>query len=162
MIIYHGSNVIVEKPRILKSDRKLDFGEGFYATFNREQAVRWSERVAEREKTTVRIITEYEFDIELAEKETQIIRFEKPDVAWLDFVCANRLGRESLTPYDIAIGPVANDSVYQTILFYEQNVYDIDEAIKRLKVQELYNQILFHTENSLRFCQYIRCEKIEV
>lgn len=160
MVIYHGSNVPVENPKILQSERKLDFGEGFYTTFNREQAARWSERVAAREKATVRIITEYEFDIAAAEEEMNIIRFDVPDHTWLDFVCANRLGHELLEPYDIAIGPVANDSVYTTILFYEQNVYDKDEAIKRLKVQELYNQVLFHTESSLRFCRYVRHEEI--
>ena len=162
VVVYHGSSVLVIDPIILKSDRKLDFGEGFYTTFNKEQAVRWSERVADRDKTKTRIITEYNFDMTAAEKEISIIKFENPDVVWLDFVCANRLGRESAKNYDIAIGPVANDSVYQTILFYEQNVYDKDEAIKRLKIQELYNQVLFHTEKSLCYCQYIRHEIIEV
>jgi len=147
---------------ILSSERKLDFGEGFYATFNREQAVRWSERVAIREKTDTRIITEYDFDIAAAEREVQVIRFDTPDTVWLDFVCANRLGKESPKPYDIAIGPVANDAVYTTILMYEQKIYDTDEALKRLKVQELYNQVLFHTETSLRFCKYVSHDKIGV
>jgi len=30
MIVYHGSDVTVEKPRLIKSTRKLDFGAGFY------------------------------------------------------------------------------------------------------------------------------------
>jgi hypothetical protein len=160
MVVYHGSNVAVKTPKIFQSERKLDFGGGFYTTFNREQAVRWSARVAEREKSAIRAITEYEFDIIAADKEARILRFEKPDDVWLDFVCANRLGRKLPEPYDIAIGPVANDAVYTTILLYEQNIYDKDEAIKRLKVQELYNQVLFHTENSLRFCRYVRHETI--
>ena len=29
MILYHGSNMSVEYPKILSSDRKLDFGSGF-------------------------------------------------------------------------------------------------------------------------------------
>jgi len=159
MIVYHGSTVPVENPKIIQSGRKLDFGEGFYTTYNREQAVRWSERVAARRKTDIRIITEYEFDSETAEKELHIIRFEKPDEVWLDFVSANRSGN-ILPPYDIVIGPVANDVVYSTILLYEQGVLDKDDAIKRLKVQELFNQILFHTEKSLRLCTYIRHETI--
>ena len=32
MILYHGSNIAVEKPKILQSDRRLDFGTGFYLT----------------------------------------------------------------------------------------------------------------------------------
>ena len=144
MVVYHGSNIPVTKPKILQSERKLDFGEGFCTTFNREQAVRWSERVAEREKVETRVITEYDFDLTIAEDELQILRFDSPDKEWLDFVCTNRLGKEQLTQYDVVIGPVANDMVYTTVLFYEQKIYDEEEAIKRLKVQELYNQVLFH------------------
>ena len=38
MILYHGSNIAVEKPKILQSDRRLDFGTGFYLTSSYEQA----------------------------------------------------------------------------------------------------------------------------
>lgn len=48
MIIYHGSNVIVEQPKIIKGERMLDFGTGFYTTSNKEQAIRWAQRVSER------------------------------------------------------------------------------------------------------------------
>lgn len=39
MILYHGSNVVVEQPEILKPSHALDFGPGFYTTLNRDQAV---------------------------------------------------------------------------------------------------------------------------
>ncbi|MBC8545194.1 DUF3990 domain-containing protein [Clostridiales bacterium NSJ-32] len=32
MILYHGSNVIVDKPRLIRQNRTLDFGSGFYTT----------------------------------------------------------------------------------------------------------------------------------
>jgi hypothetical protein len=38
LTIYHGSIIPVEIPKILKSERMLDFGDGFYTTSNREQA----------------------------------------------------------------------------------------------------------------------------
>ena len=38
MKLYHGSNIAVSKPEILVSDRKLDFGTGFYLTSSSEQA----------------------------------------------------------------------------------------------------------------------------
>ena len=34
MIVYHGSNVEVREPKILKPNRELDFGNGFYTTTN--------------------------------------------------------------------------------------------------------------------------------
>ena len=39
MILYHGSNVIVDQPKLIRQNRYLDFGFGFYTTTNREQAV---------------------------------------------------------------------------------------------------------------------------
>ena len=30
MTVYHGSNVEVREPKILKPNRELDFGNGFY------------------------------------------------------------------------------------------------------------------------------------
>ena len=43
MILYHGSMVVVDKPRIIaRADgRGSDFGVGFYTTSSYEQAVRW-------------------------------------------------------------------------------------------------------------------------
>lgn len=39
MILYHGSNVVVEQPRLVEQNRFLDFGYGFYTTTNKEQAL---------------------------------------------------------------------------------------------------------------------------
>jgi hypothetical protein len=38
MLVYHGSNVVVEKPRLILPNRALDFGSGFYTTMNLAQA----------------------------------------------------------------------------------------------------------------------------
>ena len=38
MVLYHGSNVEVRDPRLLKTQRDLDFGKGFYTTSDLEQA----------------------------------------------------------------------------------------------------------------------------
>ena len=44
MIMYHASTTIIEKPDVLHSRDKLDFGRGFYLTSIREQAVQYAER----------------------------------------------------------------------------------------------------------------------
>ena len=136
----------------------LDFGEGFYTTSNREQAERWSERVAERRNMNAQIISEYEyeFDFDAAVKDITVISFSKPDESWLDFVCQNRSGKVPSMPYDIAIGPVANDQVYTVVTLFEQGLLQREAAITELKVRKLYNQTLFHTEKSLQYCHYIR------
>ena len=155
MIIYHGSTVVVKQPCILSSYRTLDFGMGFYATSYEAQAIRWATRVAARRENATQIVTEYEYDSEAAEKELKIIKFEEADEEWLDFVCLNRSGDALIQPYDIVCGPVADDDVYGTVLLYEQGFLDKEAAIKRFKVRELYNQILFHTEESLKYLRYV-------
>jgi len=35
LILYHGSNVVVDNPKLLKANRTLDFGNGFYTTTNK-------------------------------------------------------------------------------------------------------------------------------
>jgi hypothetical protein len=156
MIVYHGSTIHVQAPEILEASRMLDFGKGFYTTTNKEQADRWAEIVAEKQKRKSRFITEYKFDFESACNDLTIISFTKPDESWLEFVCANRSGRIVDGTYDIAIGPVADDQVYTVVLLYEQGVLSKEAAIMELKVRELYNQILFHTEKSLDYLRYIR------
>ena len=160
MIIYHGSNIVVEKPEIMQGVRLLDFGAGFYTTTNREQAVRWAERVSARSNTEMQVISKYEFDNISAEKELVVLHFDEPNEEWLDFVCANRLGKQHEKSYDIVFGPVANDTVYSVVQFYETGVYDTAEAIRRLKVEKLYNQILFHTAKALQFCKYMSFETV--
>ena len=133
MILYHGGTIPIDVPRILKSERMLDFGEGFYTTSNEEQAKRWSERVAARRNLNAQVISEYAFDIDAAMKNLTVVTFEKPDGRWLDFVCQNRSGRVPPIPYDIAIGPVANDQVYTIVTLFEQGLLQRKAAITELK-----------------------------
>ena len=162
MIVYHGSTVPVEVPKIMNGGRKLDFGEGFYTTSSKEQAIIWAEIVSVRREMSAKFLSSYYFDCEKAQNELEIIRFLEPDEVWLDFICANRSGRTISKPYDIVIGPVANDKVYRVVQFYENGVYDKDEAIRRLKADKLFDQILFHTEKSLKYCRFAECVDLEV
>ena len=42
MIIYHGSNTIVQEPKIIVNGHYKDFGYGFYCTDIEKQAKRWA------------------------------------------------------------------------------------------------------------------------
>lgn len=161
MKLYHGSDVIVDNPKIFTANRPLDFGGGFYLTTSKEQAQRWAERVALRNHSQIKYVNAYDFDEVKAEKELTVLHFEKPDGEWLDFVCENRTGKCFEKPYDIVIGPVADDKVYNVVVRYENGDLDKDEALKRLKVEKLCDQILFHTEKSLRFLTFDMWEEIQ-
>ena len=159
MICYHGSDTVVDAPKILEAKRPLDFGGGFYVTSNKEQAAAWAKRVAYSNNSKKHYVNVYEFDIEKAEQEVTVIKFEKADENWLDFICANRSGR-SLNSYDIVIGPVADDRVYRVVILFENGDIDKESALRRLKTEVLSDQILFHTEKALSFLEFVKAEVI--
>lgn len=157
MQLYHGSIEIIEKPKILDQQRLLDFGKGFYTTTNKEQAERWA---AIKQKRTSRsakaIITVYELDGNLLNSENLKVKiFTKANEEWLDFVIHNR-NIESDTNNDIVIGPVANDTLYQTLILYEAGILTKKETIARLKVHPLFDQLSFNTQKALEYLKYIR------
>ena len=157
MICYHGSDTIVDLPRVLEAKRALDFGGGFYTTTSEAQAKNWAKKVAYRNNNDHRCVNRYEFDLEKAKSELCVIHFEAADEKWLDFICDNRSGK-SPGEYDIVIGPVADDSVYRVVVSYENGDLDREEALKKLKTESLCDQILFHTERSLAYVKYVDTE----
>ncbi|MGP1348435.1 MAG: DUF3990 domain-containing protein [Stomatobaculum sp.] len=89
MILYHGSNVAVEHPRLIRQNRYLDFGFGFYTT-NRDQAVNFSQKVTDRRKTGAATLNIYSVDEAVAFKEYSLLRFDSPDEAWLAGFCGGQ------------------------------------------------------------------------
>lgn len=148
MKLYHGSNVEVKQPQILESDRKLDFGTGFYVTTSFEQAEKWAELTAKRRNKGKPVITVYEYN-EAKESDLRILRFSSPDSSWLRFVSANRKNEPIANNYDLIIGPVANDKTMPVISLYFTGVYTEEETIKRLLPQKLRDQYVFKTEKAL-------------
>lgn len=159
MICYHGSDVMVDNPKILGSKRPLDFGDGFYTTTSEVQAKNWALKVSYRNNTTHKYINKYEFNLEEAKKHLIVIYFEKADEKWLDFICDNR-NRKDTGNYDIVIGPVADDKVYRVVVEYENGDVDKEVALKKLKTEMLCDQILFHSEESLKYLKFIDVEEI--
>ena len=159
MTLYHGSNIEVAEPKLLRSLRTLDFGSGFYTTMNRAQAVEFAAKVVDRnEGTGVATLNIYDFDEKVAFELFDTIRFDGPNEAWLDFVVDNRRGRYVGPEYAIKVGPVANDNVYRTIQLYMTGVLTRSQAIEAFKVKELFNQVVFSSEPALRLLRFVRSE----
>jgi hypothetical protein len=64
MLVYHGSNIIVEKPNLVLSKKTLDFGAGFYTTTNKEQAISFAQKVMARKKSKSRAVNVYDYNWE--------------------------------------------------------------------------------------------------
>ena len=160
-LVYHGSNMAVEKPDIIVPNRFLDFGMGFYTTVYKKQALDFAQKIVQRRKTGIATINIYEFDEENACDDCSVLRFKQdPDHEWLDFVTANRSGEYTGKQFDIIIGPVANDNVYRTIGLYMANVLTHDQAVDTLKGRELFMQIAFTTKKALSHLLFIGKEEL--
>lgn len=154
MILYHGSNVIVDQPKLIRQNRYLDFGFGFYTTTNREQAVNFAQKVTDRRKMGEATLNIYSVNEAVAFQECKVLQFDSPDEAWLDFVAAKRQGTYQGEKYDLIYGAVANDDVYRTIALYMTGVLDKEQTLSSLKIRKLFNQLVFATEKSLQYLKF--------
>ena len=157
MILYHGSNLIVDKPRILTPNRYLDFGAGFYTTSNFLQAKNFADKVKARKGEGESIVSKYEFD-EDSMKKLNVLAFDSANEAWLDFVSDHRSGVYHGKEYDLICGPVANDDIFRTFLLYSTGVLSKEQTLEALKIKKLYNQYVFANDRALQYLKFIGVE----
>jgi len=158
--VFHGTNVIIEQPKIMNRFKTLDFGEGFYTTENEEQARDFAVKICGRRSPSLYpIVNCYEFIADL--NNFSILKFEAPDEKWLDFVVKCRKGITLNDKYDLIIGPVANDDVFGTIILYESGELDKESTIKKLNIKKLYDQVVFCNEAVLKYLSFIKSYIVE-
>jgi hypothetical protein len=157
MIVYHGSDGIVEKPVLRVPNRTLDFGAGFYTTTNKTQAVSFAAKVMLRNGARTKYVSMYEINVAEMERTLDVLKFDTPNADWLDFVFANRQGIYDGKQYDVVIGAVANDTIYRVFSLFEVGLLTREETLARLKIRQLYNQVTFCTAMALSHLRYIGC-----
>lgn len=140
MKIYHGSTIIIEHPIAAAGREKLDFGRGFYVTDIKSQAELWAERM-QRIKQETGIVNVYEMDIDKVKKVLHYYRFENYDNEWLQFIVANRMGRNIMEQYDVIEGGVANDRVIDTVEAYMANLMPLANALQESSKHRPNNQL---------------------
>lgn len=155
MILYHGSNLTVSEPKLVKQNRYLDFGFGFYTTTNKTQAIGFADKVTKRRKEGSRTVSIYEIDENKAFQECSVLRFDAPNGDWLDYVSENRAGTYSGMNYDFVYGPVADDDVYTTFALYTAGILSREQTIDALKVKKLYNQLVLTSEKALSYLKFV-------
>jgi hypothetical protein len=160
MLLYHGSNVIVDKPKLIQQTRGLDFGQGFYLTSRKEQAERFSEIVVNRRKNGLATVSVYEFNLQAAEESLNIKKFGQADGKWLQFVVENRLNKYTGNKYDIVIGAVANDTVMPAIQAFIGGFINEEATIITLKTNKLFDQWCLKSEKALSMLQFIQSYKV--
>ncbi len=153
LILYHGSNVEVRKPKLIKNRKMLDFGSGFYMTSSYEQASSWAILKTKRRKSGNAQVSVFEIG-DNSLNMFNVHHFDKADTEWFQFVVKNRQGNILDNNWDIIIGPVANDTTFQVITLYLQGIIDEKTAIKNLETQKLKDQYVFKNYKALEILQF--------
>jgi hypothetical protein len=140
MIVYHGSTEVVDKPLCKLGRKNLDFGQGFYVTNLRSQAVKWAENMS-RNRRKPAVINRYKLNREAIMSEAKCRIFEAYDVQWLEFIIANRSGQNVAEQYDYVEGGVANDRVVDTVNLYMAGLMELTTALRELAKHQPNNQM---------------------
>lgn len=141
MKLFHTSFSIVENPSITEGRANADFARGFYFSDDEEFSKRW----ARRRKGMTTFLNSYELD-----EEGLNIKTLNQDEEWYDYIFANRMGKpDSLSDYDVIIGPIANDTLYDTWGMLTSGVLDKSDCLKCLKIGNVYQQIVIKSEKAL-------------
>ena len=86
--------------------------------------------------------------------EKKLLKFEKANKKWLEYVVANRENTVNDDKFDIVIGPVANDRTMPVIRLFIAKVYTAAETLRRLLVQKLHDQYTFKTQAALQLLEF--------
>ena len=155
MILYHGSPAIVSVPDVFHSRSRVDFGKGFYTTPLREQAINWCQRFMRKGQA---YLNTYELADE-AFNRFSVLRFDSYSEEWLDFVFSCRQDRDQ-SSYDIVLGGVANDRVFDTVELYLEGLIGKQEALGRLRYEQPNSQLCIRSQLVIEEClRYVGSEQ---
>ena len=152
MILYHASNIAIDKIDFDKCRPYRDFGKGFYLTEIRHQAERMALRTVKMFKGEP-TLTCFDFNLEEAVANGLKIRiFNTPDEEWARFIMNNRDINvpQPCHDYDIVIGPVADDTIARLLRLFTENFISEGQLVKELTFSKVTSQYFFHTEAAIK------------
>lgn len=150
MTVYRGSYTSIKRPEVIKGKNTKDFGNGFYCTVIREQAERWAKRY---DTPTINTYT-----VRLSDK-LNILEFKEMNEEWLDFIIDCRNGKPH--NYDIVIGAMANDQIYNYVADYIDGVITREQFWILAKFKYPTHQINFCTDAALECLEFVSGEVVE-
>lgn len=160
MILYHGSDVEVKKPKIIKSEKGKDFGYALYLTPIKEQAERMAKRKQRMNKSHSAIVSVFKWD-EKRKDDLKYKLFNKPNLEWLEMIIECRSNPSFKHGFDIVNGKIADDTVGETVLFVIDGLIKKEDALDRLKFQKINSQIAFCSEESLKQLEFDKSYEVK-
>ncbi len=151
LTLYHTGYREIRDPDIRYGRKNADFGQGFYLSDDEAFSKRWAR---ERRGESV-WLNRYTLDT----AGLRIKRFIR-DEEWFEYILANRSGHaDSLTGYDVIIGPIANDTIYDTWGITSSGLLSTGQVLRILMIGPVYDQIVIRSD---RAAAALRFESAEI
>ncbi len=157
--LYHGSNVAIEQIDLSRSKRGKDFGQGFYLNANADQAMAMAIRTARFLNNGQPTLSCFEYNEDEAERlGVKIKVFPDYSEEWAEFIVMNRKNDSDVPahPYDIVIGPIADDTVGVQIRRYIMGYMSASTLVDELRFRGDHAiQYFFGTPKALELLKHI-------
>lgn len=141
ILVYHAGYEKIMNPDLERGRRNADFGQGFYLSDDGGFAGRWMRR---KEGSNV-FVNSYELRCD-----GLVIKELNRDKKWLSYITANRRGMADLLPdADVITGPIANDTIFDTMGIFTSGFLSDDEALSLMSVGPSYTQIVIKSARAL-------------
>ena len=153
ILLYHTAYLVLKEPDIRRGRVNADFGQGFYLSDNEEFSKRW----ARERKGLITYINYYELNTE----GLNIRQFER-DEKWFDYIYNNRAGYpDTLAEYDVIVGPIANDTIYDTWGITTSGLLKREQALQLLLIGTQYVQTVIKTEKAAAQLRFVSAEELK-
>ena len=147
--LYHTGFSEIQNPDVQYGRKNADFGQGFYTSADEEFTRRWA-RTRRGEDTILNI---YELDL----SGLNVHRFER-DPAWFAYIYGNRNRKPDLLQADVIIGPIANDTIYDTLGITTSGFLTEEQSLELLMLGPVYYQTALKTEKAVRQLKWLASE----
>lgn len=140
MRVFHTGNREIRDPDIRLGRRNADFGQGFYLSAEESFAANWA-----RERTAGDIyVNVYELETDGLE-----VLVMKRDGEWFEYIFGNRRGQEDRhKDADVIIGPIANDTLFETFGIITSGLITEEQALELLEIGPEYTQVVIKSEKA--------------
>lgn len=169
MILYHGSDQIVERPLYKKGREDNDYGKGFYLTEEKDKANAW----AVVNGTDRAFCNLYDFPIE----DMNVLHLDDHGVlVWIaevtfhrgvldedTFFAAQRfveMYKLDTLAYDVIIGYRADDSYIKVIDSFLRNQLNTDEVERFFRKGELGEQVFIQSQKAFHAIRFLGYEEV--
>ena len=140
LILYHTGFDEIRMPDIRRGRENADFGQGFYLSDDAEFSRRWA-RMRKGQDT---VLNRYALDL----SGLRVHRFSR-DEEWFDYIYRNRAGAgDRLPEYDVILGPIANDTIYDTFGVITSGILTRQQALSLLMIGPEYTQVVIKSEKA--------------